>query len=150
MSETVLFSLSEGRKIPKLVAVLIGMVPVTIDVTVQVVGQAVVFIFALAVGGIGINVKYLAVGILLAFAMRNKKIVLKDTGYMNMFGGISSPAIVFGKLGSGSKDALRKYYALNRITVSTAVIAELAITLALITTVPSDSSRDSFCQCCTL
>ena len=72
------------------------------------------------------------------------KIVLKGTLFMNWFGGISSPAIVYGKLVSASKDTLRKYYAINRITVSTIVLAELAITFALITTVPSDSGIDSF------
>ena len=69
-----MFSLSEGKKIPKLMAVLIGMVPVTVDVTVRVVGQAAVIIFAPAVGAIGILVKFVAAGILVLFAWRKMKI----------------------------------------------------------------------------
>ena len=125
-------------------AVLIGMVPVTIDVTVRVVGQATVFIFSPAVGLIGIAVKIFAVCPVLVEIARKMKIVLYETVYMNWFGGIFSPATVLGKHDSGSKVALRKYYAINRITMSTIVIAELAITYALITTAPSDSSSDSF------
>ena len=119
---------------------LIGMVPVTIDVTVRVVGQALVITFAPIVGAIGMVVKLAAV----ILATKKMKIVLKGTLFMNWFGGISSPAIVYGKLVSASKDTLRKYYAINRITVSTIVLAELAITFALITTVPPDRSRESF------
>ena len=125
-------------------AVLVGMVPVTVDVTVRVVGQAVVFIFAPAVGVLGMAVKIIAVEILVVFAPSKLKIEVRGTFILNLFGGISSPAIVFDKLTSASKDALRKYYALNRITVSTIVLAELAITYALITAVPSDNRIGNF------
>ena len=126
-----MFSLSEGKKIPKLVAVLVGMVPVTVDVTVRVVGQAAVFTFAPIVGGIGMFVKFVAVEVLvIPQTMSKMNIDITGTRFMNWFGGISSPAIVFGKgkFGSGSKDAMRKYYAINRIIVSSIVLAELAIT----------------------
>ena len=53
-SEAALFSLSGGERIPKLTAVLLGMVPVTIDVIVRVFGYAFVFVFVPMVGVIGL------------------------------------------------------------------------------------------------
>ena len=52
-SEAALFSLSGGERIPKPTAVLLGMVPVTIDMILRVLGNAFVFVFAPIVGGIG-------------------------------------------------------------------------------------------------
>ena len=50
LSETALFALSEGKKIPKLGAVLVGMLPITMDVLLRVLGQAVVLVVAPPLG----------------------------------------------------------------------------------------------------
>merc|ERR1712107_422181 len=50
----------------------------------------------------------------------------------NTYGGFSSPAIVSHNFENKPKDWLRKYYALNRIVLSTILFIEIAVTLALI------------------
>ena len=46
VSEAALFALSGGMKIPKTVAVLKGMIPIAIDISVRILGQALVLAYA--------------------------------------------------------------------------------------------------------
>ena len=46
ISEAALFALSGGMKIPKTVAVLKGMIPIAIDISVRILGQALVLAYA--------------------------------------------------------------------------------------------------------
>ena len=123
-------------------AVLLGMVPVTVDVALRVVGQAFVFLFAPVVAYVGIFVKGLTVHELVSktvlglkchdcLSLRLRVLGLQDS-FFNMFAGISSPAIVSNNFENKPKEKLRKYYALNRILVSTILFIEIAVTLALI------------------
>ena len=129
-------------------AVLLGMVPVTVDVALRVVGQAFVFLFAPIVAAVGIFVKGLIVHELVSktvlgikchdcLSLRLRVLGLQDS-FFNMFAGISSPAIVSNNFENKPKEKLRKYYALNRIAVSTILFIEIAVTLALIV-----SARDA-------
>ena len=129
-------------------AVLLGMVPVTVDVALRVVGQSFVFLFAPVVAYVGIFVKGLTVHELVSktvlgikchdcLSLRLRVLGLQDS-FFNMFAGISSPAIVSNNFENKPKEKLRKYYALNRIVVSTILFLEIAVTLALIV-----SARDA-------
>ena len=119
-------------------AVLLGMVPVTFDVALRVVGQTFVFLFAPFVAYVGIFVKFFTVGELVSWTVKGLKcrdrLRVKGTlgSAFNTFGGISSPAIVSNNFENKPKEKLRKYFALNRILVSTILFIEIAVTLALI------------------
>jgi len=107
-----------------------------------VVGQAFVFLFAPVVAYVGILVKGLIVYELVFKTVLGLKchdclslrFGLKDS-FFNMFAGISSPALVSNDFENKPKEKLRKYYALNRIVVSTILFIEIAVTLALIVSV---------------
>ena len=63
--------------------------------------------------------------------------------YLNLFGGVSSPALILDNNAQASKDALRKYHVINRACVSTIVLIELTVTLALFTIAKSDGNKDN-------
>ena len=71
LSETALFALSEGKKIPKLGAVLIGMLPITMDVLLRVLGQAVVLVVAPSVGLLSAVIKWFLDAMCSSIVMRN-------------------------------------------------------------------------------
>merc|ERR550517_1110315 len=99
------------------------MIPVTIDVIFRVLSHAFVFVFAPIVGGVGLLGKLLTNALTACF--------LNPTAWVRaLFAGIITP-IFYSEAYIMTKSSLKKYYAINRIGVSTILLIELATVLAL-------------------
>ena len=142
VSEAALFTLSEGKKIPKRSAVLLGMLSLTFDILVRIIGQALVLVYAPTVGLWPFMLLFS--GVILPFHVvyvrcfnwktdrirENVHWFNNNIGsiVLNVIGGIFSPALFSDRI-SVSKLFMKKYYAFNRIFLSSLLIAQLSVTL---------------------
>ena len=150
LSETALFALSEGKKIPKLGAVLIGMVPITLEVFIRVLGQAVVFLVNPMTALLSAPFKWFLDILCSSIVMNNVTKITNASGscmdegdreyqdrmnafhglLMRIVGGNFISPIHFAASSRVTKDMQRKVYALNRIIMSTSIFIELSICMA--------------------
>ena len=150
LSETALFALSEGKKIPKLGAVCIGMVPITLDVFIRILGQAVVFLVNPMTALLSAPFKWFLDILCSSIVMNNVTKITNASGscmdegdreyqdrmnafhglLMRIVGGNFISPIHFAASSRVTKDMQRKVYALNRIIMSTSIFIELSICMA--------------------
>jgi len=129
-SEAVLFSLSGGKRIPKPTAVLLGMVPLAIDVTMRVLGQAFVIVFAPIVGVISVCAKFLITSIMSCFLVG--QLGESETfKFSNLKSARMNSLVPYSKTADMQKSRLKKYFAINRIVISTILLIEISTILAL-------------------
>ena len=129
ISEAALFALSGGMKIPKTVAVLKGMIPIAIDISVRILGQALVLAYApvcLYVATLKFLMSMVMALVLSFYFLGADDIVDKvKLFFLNGIGGMISPVPNFDTK-AFSKGALRKYYAINRILLSSILLWNFA------------------------
>ena len=152
MSEATLFSLSGGRKIPHSRHVLVGLVPLTIDALVRVMGQALVLTYIpvclfLALLKLVLTLKLAGA---LAYGRHASTLSLDDGHFeggdrelekehfhqktkklvINGLAGLVCPT-PFTQNSDVPKEALRKYFAYNRIILNTFLLIELSTILVM-------------------
>ena len=149
-SEAALFSLSGGERIPKKTAVLLGMVPLTFDVIVRVLGNAFVFLFAPIVGGIGVVGKFLTTYATAHITLPSVKVsgypshpVGQASAGLSLIAGIITP-IFYSEAFVVTKSSLKKHYAINRTCMSSILLIEISTVLALITNANVHESSSAY------